>query len=437
VKIWLKAVKTTGFMLICLAIYATALSAISKEINWQRMNKDLNILEGVLEKLMQYQNPSHRASFSEHDQVRGTYVEDYGALFLISSNQAVRFVNMWIHGQPQGQPEQPPDPENLQKELATEFLGTYCNTLGQLKNADRITLVFDTAPAEHNFTHYLSDLEHLSDPLKYSDAIQAFTHALHGRDLKVHIKTGYDDSPSDEAGIHIVQRIKRVDPSGKVDSVEVRKTVSQTPRERLLLEATVQKRDLVAYSQEKIDAGEFHKRIVFRKRSPKETIVKKVDIMSDILDSAIRGKTPGSSNPQTTGFYQENLGAVFFISQNAGLHLAWAQDAKTQPADPHETLKSTLIETIADYGHTLKGLKPKDQIVIHVDLTGSVDFHRVGNFALARARAYTFVGSPDQHGHVQATEQLLLRVLKKDVDAYHNGNLDLEAFRKKVSLQEI
>ena len=115
-KTCLKAVKTTGFMLICLAIYATAISAISKGIDWERMNKDLNILEGVLEKLVQYQNPSHRASFSEHDQVRSTYVEDYGALFHISSNQAARFFNRRIDGQPQVQVEQPPDSETLQKE---------------------------------------------------------------------------------------------------------------------------------------------------------------------------------------------------------------------------------------------------------------------------------------------------------------------------------
>ena len=447
-KTWQKIGKTIGFMLICLAIYATAISAISKEIAWQRMDKDLNILEGVLEKLIQYHDQPTWASFLGDNQVQGTFVEDYGALFLISSNQAARYVKILTDSHTQSQSKQTPEPEDRQKELAAEFLGTYCNTLGQLKDTHRITLLFDTRPGEHDFTHYLSDLEHLGDrlkseiseQLKHSGALKAYN--IKEKDVKVHIKAEHPDSLFEDDGLHIVQRIKRVDSSGKVDSVEVRKTVSQTPPERLLLEATVRKRDLVAYNQAKMDAREFHKRIVFRKRSPGTTIVKKVDIMSDILDSAIQGKQSGPFSLQTIGFYQDGLGAVFFTSQNASLHEAWVHKAKakSQPDDPHENLKSTLIETIADYGHTLKGLKTNEQIIVQVDPAGTFDFHKDGNFyfsTTAKARAYKFIGSPDEHDRTsRVTERLVFRVSKKDVDAYHAGKLDLGAFRKKVIIQE-
>jgi hypothetical protein len=107
-------------------------------------------------------------------------------------------------------------------------------------------------------------------------------------------------------------------------------------------------------------------------------------------------------------------------------------------ADKVEDLKSSLIEALKNATH-IRALKPNDYVTIVVHGAESVrsQIMKMGlNEPVGESRkgsgsyAATVIG-PAKVGETMMT----IRVKKSDVDAFAKGQMDLEAFRKKTSVQ--
>ena len=113
-------------------------SASEGGIDRERMQQDLEIMEGILQSL-HAQTTSSLAGIHREPQIRGLYFENYGVIFHIEEKRSsgmVRDVDVR---------------RLLEKrvgvqERLVEFLGTYADGIRQLKDEDRITILIHQQP---------------------------------------------------------------------------------------------------------------------------------------------------------------------------------------------------------------------------------------------------------------------------------------------------
>ena len=405
---------------ICLFLPALPAEA---EIDRERMQQDLDIMEGILQNLHS-QTTSNLVGVHREPQVRGLYFEDYGVIFLIEERgpagysppglgfpeQLTKVFEMHTEGDVATKFKEKVQKRrtDIQNRLG-EFLGTYADAIRQLKDADRISiLVFFQRLSPYGF-----DLERagVGKPEWLWPSQSVPRHR----------------SPSSQGVLEpdnrdsIAVRGKR-----RQDSDTFLYTVTS---EQVYSEVTVKKRDIVAYRREQIDDAEFRTRIAFSDHQPDASMMKKIGVMATILDKALK-QTEDSVRrlDATLGIYQKGLGALFFVNVRGGfrstaIHVKRKNDPKTvtyqvrpgkavnRENKSQDRFKEELIEVVGDYGYTLRTLKPEEHIVVEVR------FPRGAGRRSSGARG------------------LILQVKKKDVDAYSRGDLDLAAFRQKVDIQ--
>ena len=362
-------------------------SASEGEVDRERMQQDLDIMEGILQSL-HAQTTSNLAGIHREPQIRGLYFENYGVIFHIeekrSSGMVVDVDVRRLREKPAGVTEELEE-EDFLKEVAeqrkkmrvgvqerlVEFLGTYADGIRQLKDEDRITILVHQQPRSRTL---------------------------------------------------IAATDKRL-------LAELSKQVYS--------EATAKKSDIVAYRRERIAEAEFRRRIVSRDRAPDASMMKKIGVMATILDKALKQPEPPVPKLDATlGIYQKGLGALFFVNAKSAnrlklpYSLTWPPTASLRKAPKtatvriragravkagnplEERFKVELIEVVGDYGYTLRTLKPEEYIVVEVR------FPRGAGRRSSGARG------------------LILQVKKKDVDAYSRGDQDLATFRQKVDIRE-
>ena len=372
-------------------------SASAAEIDRERMQQDLDIMEGILQSL-HAQTTSNLAGIHREPQIRGLYFENYGVIFHIeekrSSGMVVDVDVRRLREKRVG----------VQERLA-EFLGTYADGIRQLQDEDRITiLVRHKSLSRFGLSAGELDFFWKSHPFPT------------------------DELPKLQAELERLSPDSLTSRRDKLRAIRMRRLEAELS-EPVYTEVTVKKRDIVAHRRERIDVAEFRKRIVSREHRPHASTMKKIVVMANILDKMI--KLPDHPVPysnKTLGIYRAGLGALFFVKERSGYLAEYRRAIYKELRSPshsrrqgregtadsqlRDRLKEDLIEVVGDYGYTLRTLKPEEYIVVEVRfLTGlrSASLKRQG---------------------------LILKVKKKDVDAYSRGDLDLAAFRQKVDIRE-
>ena len=153
--------------------------------------------------------------------------------------------------------------------------------------------------------------------------------------------------------------------------------------------------------------------------------------MADILSSALKqdSKLHILGHTESEGLYQKGIGALFLLSHQPDL--AWSD--KESESKPLDTLKDTVIETLADYGPTLRDLSSDESIIVNINLNGDSGLeHIVQIVRINRKDKTTNVSNTSDH-----PDRLIFRVSKRDLDAYASKKLTLEAFRNKVEITEM
>ena len=423
-----------------IALFALCSSALA-DIDWKRMKRDLAIQESILDQFLETKKGS----------TTGLYIENHGVSLIASGGvekyevqvHAMGDKNVNIVATPDkgifriqkikrdknseneeeevlefsmtakkpeaSQSEKKEQNEAIKKQI-TEFLSLYGNTIGQLKDDDRITiLLHSTERYSHSFSssHFDKQMEALK---KQHEG------------LKKQMETLKETHESSDKQMEEVQK-------KQMGSLGIRMGVLQKEREAskniaftithpkgILLEAAITKRDIDAYNRGKIDEQTFHDRITFREHKPQPARDKTIDIMADILINILKKDTDLHflSGTQCTGFYQKGIGTLFLVSQKPSL-------LHFEPKNI-DTLKAAVIATLADYGPTLRGLSPEESIIVHANLTGQSHYK---------------IGHKDKTTDIKRPDRILFHVAKRDIDAYASQKIDLDTFKKRVAITEM
>lgn len=376
-----------------------SLAQTSRNINWTRMQRDLDIMESVLNKLLK---PSSFEWGLWRSKTQGVYFEGYGVVFQVDYGgnqmyvlstskleQSLRQAEdklLELESRPKAEDvvvvkakdeleemesktSMAERLENLKEQLI-EFLGSYADAIGQLDDADRITVLVN------------QDKDKLFNVFP---------------------------EPVQRTGQH------------------------QTS----MLEASVKKSDIVAFRRGRINENTFRKRVTFRERSEEDGMKKNLDIMAEIMEKALSKKYHkefGAEN-MSRGVHLEGLGVLYFMKAVLNQKMLGSpihfyvdeylkgqevriirnereQKSKKKLRQVLDEFKNALTEVVGDYGHTLRSLKPTEYVVVAVDFN---DLWSIGNYEPNR---------------------FIMKVQKKDLDEYNRGDLKLAEFRKKVEFLE-
>lgn len=356
--------KTTLITSILILLSGISPRSEAQDLDVQRMNRDIRIMENVLEELFKMEfeteiNNGDRAvvisGFSPFGRgVKGTYLPGYGALFMVSSNTSLlsSHVNIvrrnkdkggaaFYYGDGDGDDDsnRKIDEETI-KERITEFLKNYAPTIGQLKKDEQVMVIYG--------------------------------------------------SNSGNSQMHIV--VTRNE-NGERD-------VKKEERQPSVISVSVKKSDLDAYRRGSLKENEFGKKLSVSNSENKERVDLKV--MSNIFETAFKESRKNALRISgTVNFmYLENFGALFsfnarfsnrdffapFDVQRLDVRRLLTEDRDSaiitaekeaekrseerteQTKEAYETFKKELQEYLIDYGRTLSSVDSDQHILVSVDL---------------------------------------------------------------------
>ena len=346
-----------------ISLYIALCTSASAAMDWQRMKRDLAIQESILDRFLD----------TKKGATIGLYVKNYGVLLI-------------DRGWPQTYSFELQKDDIFDKKHIAEFLSTYANAIGQLKDDDRVTILL-----------YASKID-MPDPNSKM------------RDIDSLMKSAIDSLYAGKGDADREMAWKKKMAVAMHDVERQLSKLFQGDRGGVFLEATATKRDIDAYNRGKIDEQTFQNRMAFREHEPQSSHNKKIDIMTDILSGVIKREGDADfhflSGAQSMGLYQKGIGAIFLVSQERDFWYDWYKKNKTDASDRLESLKTAVIETLADYGPTLRDLPAEESIIVHAAL-----------------------GKDD--------DRLIFRVSKRDIDAYASKKIDLDTFRARVEITEM
>ena len=397
------------------AFYSSALA----DMDWKRMKRDLSIQESILDQFFDEKKVS----------TTGLYIEDYGVLLIASDGihkyevqvraiggasvnilQMKRGDKVWqiqkrgdksseneeeilVQKKPDTSQNEEKDENEAIKKQITEFLSIYGNAIGQLKDDDRVTIILLHSVVKLNL--------HSSRPPS--------TESIHAGPIQ-------SDSISMRIGMAVFKKAQE-SAGNRAFNIKI------TDPKGFFFQATVTKRDIEAYNRGKIDEQTFRDRITFREHEPQPSRDNRIDIMAAILSNILKKNTDLRflSDTKSMGFYQKGIGALFLISQKGNLFGDW--DKRDSDRDDElDAFKTAIIETLADYGPTLRGLSPEESITVHTNLIGQSHFK---------------IGDKDKITDIKPPDRILFRVAKRDIDAYASQKIDLDTFKKRVVITEM
>ncbi|MFQ5651165.1 MAG: hypothetical protein ACE5IY_14585 [bacterium] len=368
-----------------LLLAPSLLAQRSEALDWKRMQRDLDIMEGVLSKLM---TPRHLIE-PFHGNVRGVYFEGYGVVFLVDRDGIFHFVwsnnelNEVILHEPNAVIKVKTDPDDpapvvvasprdrLDRKSVTgeglmqqvvEFLGNYADAIGQMRAEDRITVL-----------------------------------VLPRSNLAV-----FDFEPE------------------------------ETRPQNGLVQASARKSDIVDYRRGKLSLHQFRQKLAFKEQESDEAMRRNVEIMANILSTALSQKhnQEFGALEKKQGTYVEGLGVLFFLNSNLLLkesdtfvtdyvrqyleevEVDKQRQQRKQVAESFEYFKQVLVELIGDFGHTLRTLPEDEAIIVSVD--------------------FDHAWLPEH----SLPERLTVQAMKKDLDAYDRGRIDRAELNRRMKIQE-
>jgi hypothetical protein len=364
---------------------------VSAPFDTARMQRDLGIMNVILDRLV-FNAPGHYLRLGG-EATKSIYLPDYGVIFLMPRRSgAFSFFNF--------------SPEERRRVEVYQRSG---EAYKKSKSGARGGVAYEyRAEGQQNLKEPL--IEFFS---KYADAIGQL-----------------DDS--ERIAIYSTGGQNIFYSPGEGWAVSSRSGVEAGNQDML---AVARKTDIVALRTGKLKSDDFANRLIFKDIATEATD-SEIDIMARIIDTALRGRSrqPGFHGTNSRGIYLDDFGVIFFTQANFGhdFSLRIWQDVETGSVEEslqrriiamqnaseqrrenwaaqYKKFKQQLAEVMADYGHTLRQLKPQDNIVITADLDNATD------------------GSP---------AYLVCRVKKQHVEAFNARRISREQLMKLVSYVE-
>lgn len=361
-----------------------------------RMERDLDIMNAILDRLV-FNVPGHFVRLGG-EATRGIYLPDYGVIFLMPMHSGALSVLSFSREKIQRQAEAE------QKSIEVQRKSTTRAKSGEGSGAAYAYRTVKKRELKEPLIEFFS---------KYADAIGQ----LDGSEKIAIYSTGggnvfYSFGTEWETAAHSGVAV------GNEDML-----------------AVARKADIVALRSGKLRADDFTSRIVF-KNIETESADTDIDIMARIIDAALRGRSRESlfHTNNARGIYLDDFGAIFFTDATFGhdLSVRILQDIEKRTGEEnlqrrilelqsasaqrrgswtaqYKKFKQQLGEVIADYGHTLRQLKPQDNIVITADLDNGAD---------------------------DGPNYLVCRVKKQNVEAFNARRISREQLLKLIAYSE-
>ncbi len=334
-----------------------------QNIDGNRLNRDINIMESVLEEMFRVSSSgagtaSSISSFSLHgESIRGTYLPDYGVIFQISVPTGnLTIVNSDDPGERNlvfqygdSDQEQEVTAENVTDRMV-EFLKDYGSTIGQLADDDHVMVIYGGTPqSTNNFNAFFS---------------------VSGNRININSEP---DLP--------------------------------------VISVSAQVSDLAAYRSGDLGEQQLRNRISISESEPNSSDNKDVRVMANIFDTAFEENEEGFEVRGSVDYLAlDNFGVLFFFEARYGsggpifqideLDFQFGSDSsQVQAAEElrqrlqktreeaeqkraklrqnafsaFETFKQDLREYLVDYGRTLRSVENDQYILVSVTLDAPAD----------------------------------------------------------------
>jgi len=217
----------------------------------------------------------------------------------------------------------------------------------------------------------------------------------------------------------------------------------EEPLRRLIAQAS--KREISEFRHTNGDLQAFQKRIRFTTQTVQEKLDKDIEILASIFETAMKQRSSEAfgGTSETNGLYLDPLGALFFMKvdlsspltvlrvpsaevlsqseksavrsrgRESGVVIGMLQGKQKREESWRERvnqLKDETVELLKDYGQTLRKLKADDWVVVAVDLGRSWDQSQ--------------------------PRTMLITAKKSDIDAANKERISLEEFKRRVQIRE-
>ena len=375
----------TALTVLTTVLSVSLLHAAKSDIDYDKMDRDLRIMEKIISTIVSEEDV---AGYFGSQRVKGVYLEGYGVVFMVPRAARIRV----FKGS-----ETPDAEESFKKirEKLTDFFSSYADAIKQVKATDWITLVVNPPTRSSVWAIPSPPLAPVLAPREKQEKVEAFK-----------------------------------------------------PYPFIM---SVRKSDITRYRENKIDLKQFSRTVLYSPIGGKSkdyvsaSMFKDITVMRKILETVIEDHLNSSlSSESIQGTYLKDYGVLFTvyaghfsaISVFVGVEDVLPalevpiidkkseriEDVRVtilnkkrkseesrvkQDEERIEKLTDELIEVIGDYGHTIRDLKPNDQIVILYSSSG-------------------------RRLKLRGILSLMLTVRFKDIVDYSQGKITLEVLKGRV-----
>ncbi len=420
------------FVLFILIVLNLSITAFAQQttVDQQRMNRDLRIMEGILDKLVQGKSDIYNVT----SETKAVYLPEFGIVFYVRRN----LVSYAIFS------------KNIQQQENhyREALENYESALKALR--DRIQeqeMKIDSGIADDTEIERFESDE--LDVEKFTKALNVYSEQMMQEEeemiekLKQNIILFFRNYVSAIGQLESQDRVAVLVDLGNLQSINAWNEI---------LTGWISKQDVDRYRQGQIDETDFAQQVHFQFPDSESDINTDIGILLEIL-----GRATDSSaywgNSSNRGTYLEGLGALIYIEvprtlpfgseigsvykyilngervfmrEENGRSMAYelngqrlgevadgSEDTGMEEDEYVEKIQNELFELIASYGHTLR-LEPQEWIVLNANLGSQ------------------FIGL---YGEGGTTSFLIIKLKKKDIDDYYHGAITLDTLKER-SIQQ-
>ncbi|MFC1564596.1 hypothetical protein ACFL6G_06635 [candidate division KSB1 bacterium] len=395
----MKARKLNKLITIIAAVFLLAGTGLAQNIDYQRMDRDLKISEDILKTLV---SDNIVKEFYSEENIKGVYIDTYGVVFMVPLS------NYSISGD---RAKTAKERYEGMKDNFTEYFSSYADLISQVKPTDNISIIA-TPPDRLSTSVYFVDR---------ADAVLAMSASGREKELfeitpfimsvkKSDIARYRSGSLNDAQFKNVVQLNEIGKDSKNYISKDFMKDVKIL---RGILQVSINDNFTTNISSSNFQ-GTYIKDhgVLFTINGGSVSVPVPL-----ILDGDARGYVFDTRNNEVTNTGTgSNLVTVIEL-QNAlheedeRLALTYRDFGNYGFKGSNEKMLSTIIESITDalanYGHTLREMKPDEKITVMYSSRGERMSRR-------------------------ANKNLMLTVAYKDIVAYTRGSINMNAFKAKV-----
>ena len=372
--------------------------AQQRPLNTDKMERDLRIMEGVLDKVLSRQEGVRLLGSSE---AQGIYVPDYGMIFHVRKSA----FSMTVF-----------DRGRFEYIDGLESLHAQTEEIEQSAEASEKQKAEATVMAHDRSAQMLRNMTQAQE-----EAMAAQREAI-----KAGLVQFYRDYTPAISQLRDQDRI----------AVLVQFGGLRTTQEPSVMTSWMRVQEIAAFRKSAQKDETFIQHIHFPEESDRVRQVQSdIEILLEIFNRAMGGSSRGRDASQ--GFYLDGFGALlsldmsgmvmiseggekpFIVGRNElnraiaytrqGNKIDKIEDAEKAQARKKKRLDQ-FVEILADYGHTLR-LPPEEWVVLSIQTSSP------------------FVSWASANDEDDAT---VIQLKKKDLDAYHQGGIDLTALRKRA-----